>query len=1123
MSQDTPPPPNSPKDESSEETPVGNTEKTEINAGQDAARKAIDMNKLPEQLKGLKSPHLPRPGSCSYLMLDLATIENELQDEERLKKLLAEIGLVLDAKEYYVVIENNYLLILSSAERGGNSLLATSRSIAKAIPEARISLGKTIVEYPEPNNFKLPKISVPEMQNADIYLTNELACLMQDPDSREGSHCDITTEGTDISGFVKLTEYRPRVSLVRGGPDRLIGYEKPLAKLSTLLRDDETKLITIQGEAGIGKSRLLATALKELPSAIICALDAADKNVPGASLVTVAEQLASTLDSDPMIGEEESKLQSFSKKSRPEKIEFAQGDPRQLTEMCIEALKIVNFLKGELPPLILEDLHHADRFSEEWLIRMTSDYLMETRAKAVFSMRPEEMYKSTAQKNIEKFMEGHFGKKAVKTVALEGLNFNEENISHDFAYYSLPQDIRKNRSIGPWHIDLGKAAGHLPLAMKTFMDTIKEKPGNLQITDEAIIIKQKILDRIKEIKTTEDLGIYYCEKIEKLDEEAKTMLQCMALAGGKLTGHQMSQVFEKILGISIGKFLVISNQMIGGGYIIKSPDKEGTWQLQHEFVKEFIINSIRDNEKRLSLSNFLYTIFSEDPNMSADTKFALLHDITTHNEQLEETDTIWKSYLNSANESFRDAESHNAIGRMYSIAEAILNKDKGPKMIQEAIQALQDGEEVSTDIQILTIQALFKKAESAIYLGRFQEVEDSITILEGIHHQNPDIIDISRVNLIAFEKAYIQRDRRSMEIIYNENIKDIKETPQAKKIIAEIKLAYRSNHFDKAINIYKENEELLKQLNEEHMASHKNMPHPEFAEACRLAKVRCPFEKIRNSVIQREEGKRFDEDVMLQKLATPPNQKKEELSEILDVLDQLFFIIKEYPLVFSPYAEISLREISAQIDALGDSHDTAINMLGEAWRQAMQMEVYPEATRYAKIKGDIQIVKGLLSKDPAKTQESILKGIQTYSEEGMIALANIDEKNSYNVAMRIQRIRSIGILASSGASKDQLEPHIQKAFKDFAYINQNWTHAFQDARPEVSYYLMGYMGQIIEAAKKLEIEVPSNLYDKEKYPLMDASVVAEGLSYSAPMTDNNFGEVRRKIKGLSSLMSGLKI
>ncbi len=1169
---------------------------------------------------------IPREGACTYLMIDQNLLQEQIGKSPRAKALLSELGLIARSPDFYITSYNGYLIVMALAERSG-SLKGMAKRIFKAVPLAKMFVGKGEIQHHGPKNFTIEGFPQTDARQGMTALNEGIYIDPETTRHRDGSLDEVETKPTDNPRWLKMLSYRPKVSLRVGGPDKLVGYETQYEELVKGITDDQTKLMVVRGTAGMGKSRLIEEALSEdtVPSKIICSLDPSGKNIPGFGLMTIAEQIsdqftqyAETSSQTELLNHPSARaLLNYISGSQKEKLEMAQRNPAKLEEDCFNVLQLLNTGKT---PLVVDDVHHADRFSMQYITSLVERYLSQTDGKAILSMRPEEMYQPKA---VESLITRTGVSSDVKQLSVGGLDFSRDFIAREFVFHSLPKEIRQtpagtDRTLGPWYEELGRIAGRSPFVMKTLMDEIlSDTENNLIIEGEAIVLKREVLERIQTIKSKSDLGSYYTERLERVPPNSRKFLQCLALMGGRATMRQVTAFSIQMLGVTDQTSLATITTPLTDGRYLSSPSKtkagseETTIQLQHETMAELIIGSLSPEEK-LELSKSLYAIFREDRATHPDTKFALMHTVASSPVAPDVEDLVWGvGYGPLIDEALKDAKQRNAVGKAYAMAETILGENGCPTIIK-AVADLQTPEtNVPDAIKKIAIQTLFAKAESAVYIGRFDEVERSVAILEAIENAHPGSINMQEAYLLLFEKAYIQAedDSKELERIYEEKLQNGRSLSPALKAVAEIKLAYRRNNIAEVALLYTEALPVLNALNVDHkrrqttVPEAQRSPHPSYMEAFRLHHVRGPAENLRRS-IRRKNRQIIDDDVLLQ----PGAIEKTHMPALLEITGKLREIEEARtanPLLFNGYSELSLRGEAATLAAVTGKYDQAVNILAESWRQAEQMDMHQRAARNAKLMGDIHVIQGIsiIEKSPTASEDGktsqrttlvrshLLKAIDVYSNEGMISLAQVDKDEFYQAAMRIQRLRAIGLLCNSyegqlvvAKARDQLEletdstreslgSHIQKAFEDFIHVNRMWGNktktlsdfkgafevaneefneargvfqqADKDGRPttpamreefdkksrakedaeaaykkalyevsEISYYLTSYIGDAIDMARTLSIDIPEEVLNAEASPFMTTPVIEMGESFAGRIFDKGIGELPRKRKGL---------
>lgn len=1117
----------------------------------------------------------PRDGRCVYLMMDQNFLENQSPENPDLIKLRNEIELIRQSPNFHITGYNGYLVIIGTAERAGSSLTAMATRLFRTVPSSKVFLGSGVVRnYPGTETFSI--VDFPETETRDrwtkatpgVYATPEFHKQVTDPSSRDSTLCQITAREQEGDNLLRLTDFRAKVSLRIGGPDRLIGYESELENLVEALTDNRNRLTILRGRAGMGKSRLLEEALSNLPQATVCSLDPSGKNISGFSLMTVAEQITAKFmaDNDLSQSQEARALFDFNREPQNEKIKRIQRDPDAIIAMCLNALKLAN--PGKMP-FIIDDFHHGDRFSIPHITNLAERYIAESKGgKVVLAMRPEEMFDPLDVGRIKRAINARYlDPKAINDTTIDGLDFSNGALAREFAFYSLTEQLREGKSpenLGKWPVELGRVAGRSPFVMKTFMDEILANPDEtLTINRRSITVKGAVLDRIRKIKSGSDLDTYYRERLNHLEEKARKILQVIALMGGSVTRPQIKTVITEVTGIltedqaAMNIELLILNDLVKKGYLVEAPGEEKSWSLQHETIREIAAASLPD-KKRIKLSRKLHEHFRTDRHLHADTKFAIAHDIASDKNAPDVSDEFWGQYAEIANASLDEAARFNAFSRAYHLAATIIDphKDKGARAVKEALTILESESSSSEERQALPagivnlgIRAIMTQAQNAVYVGGFRETRELVARVEKIHQNNPqlDLESIMRdCSLLLFQSAYLERNVAEMEKIYKEQLEGREGIEPHELAICKIRLHFRKEEFDKVMETYSDHHADLAGANDRYKREHDGTPYPQMIEAMRLATARCPFEKL-----HAEMKKNLDEDMEFQPSSTS-DQQTQQLFGIKDGLERLLEIRKKYPLTFNPHEEIALLEQYGVVCALSGDYETALETLTETWRQADQMEVHQQAARIAKFIGDIHTIQGLLviqkRPDPSRRGETkkrtvidraaISKGLKKYSEEGMISLAHVqDQTNFYHLAIRIQRIRNVGIFYKSyeneldGAAeldfsriKEELTPLIRMALEDFKAINEankeqissGATYQWhQDAG--VGYYLLSYLGYILEAARKFGIEVPANIENVDDFPLLGKTSCRAALEFSKTLHDNGLGEIERKGDGFSKL------
>ncbi|MBI4232186.1 ATP-binding protein, partial [Candidatus Peregrinibacteria bacterium] len=1142
------------------------------------------LAKLLKDIHGPRKVERPREGACTYMLFNIETP----QSAEEAARIQAEIALLSSLPDYHLNIYNRWLTIIGTAERASNALFATAESFRKAFPASTAILGYGTIEHTDSHNFKIhgfQKSKVLEEWKElpeGTFLTDALVEVMEDPNSRESSHCEIES-APYTTGIHTLNSYKAKVSTNIGGPDELIG-EEPAHNVDELVShfmDEDARLIFVKGQAGKGKSRVILEALAKYPVANVkCSLDAADVNLAGASLVTIADQLETALEEDELLKEGSGRLYTFCHLTRAEKIQFAQENAAILTNMCIDALRQITFSKGPKTLLVLEDLHFADRHSEQWIEKIVSEYINPSDpdapagGKVLMSERPEEMYQSEAQRRIVEKLGRHFGAESieemVKTVEVKGLDFSNEQNSYNFAFHILPKAMRNGKTLGRWHKEVGRAAGDSPFIMTHIMKgLLTDQKSNFVVKGNVIELSAEALESIGKIDPTKPdaLNIHFHQRISKLQPGARRVLQSITLAGGKLSAKQIEAVIQSLVGGSTDSLIQIREALVEGAYIKeigKAEEGENMWELQHEMLKPFVDGSIEPAE-RAAMSEFLFDMVSGDPNTHPDVKLSLLHGRVEH---LPSSATeSWTTYLRTLQESIKNAHDHNARSKVFAIARAILDKNHGIRAVKQSVEGLknlpEEGDEaISPELAEIAVSALTEIAENGVWLGRFEEAEAATKALHDIELLHPELVPRARVVVFEFEAAYLQRKVGKMKEIYESRIQGKSEIPREVQIMSEIKLLYRSNKHAEVQSVYAENEAVFLAATARYEAQNNGRPNPEILEVKRLAKLRCPLTEISHAVESRKYGEaelRVDQDVSVQRAALTATQAG-KIEELIALMEEFKAIKTAHPTILNPTAELSLLEQEAQMHGmLGGANceserehlAQAKRLMAECWRQADQIGSHDAAARTALFLGNFYateaVQKDLASGQSTYNRALLKKALEIHTRECRISTNELDETNDSHPIRRIQVIRDVALLIESyreemdlmpqitndeerdlrlAAVRSQLEAPIKEGLASFLAINERSKDQKEAAQgfvmheyPEYCYYTNGYFLPIFQMVRQLGIEMPQEFNDLSAVPFLSVDSTLKGISFGAEVTDLNLGGERsRKMRNLTDLL-----
>lgn len=1141
----------------------------------------------------------PRKGECVYMAIDTTLfLEGEdLQHDLLMKKLILKISALAESNKFHVISKDGFLIVLNTnAQKAGDSLVAMAMDLQRASKnQNKILIGKADVEHkaetfevnglPGADQFKI-------MAGAEIpgtYLSTDIYERDEDDQNKGVLHGRIgglNRYETDAIQFlggdmeaVRIDKVISKVSLHVGGPDRMIGFEDKLAEVNDALSDEESNLILLKGHAGMGKSRLLSEVLKDNPDTIVLSMDSfgskdnsADKDeveplgskINGHSMVSVFNQVMEYVKNN-FVDSDDLKLSealSLAEQPDEQKLSMAQKNPVKFTEYIVKALEFLRSQNGELK-IILDDAHYIDRHSDGHLMGMFSRMLMDdeklgrNKTKVILSMRPEERYESEAQKALEETWQDRS-----RTVDVKGLKFSDPEIAHDFIYYSLPKELRGFK-LGDWYKDLGKQAGDMPLAMTAFMDEILDAYNtgepSLKEVRGIIQIDNNLLRKLLEGNIGGDLPKHYNDKLDKLTGEQRRFMNYLALLGGNV-GRENANL-QKIKALS-GIGTADTDELQDRKYINLRPD--GQFEIAHPLFRQTIVRGLDINQK-IDLSMELFEFFKDDKLIHPDIKISILHNVALAKSPTDSK--FWKMYLKELSGAFDRSDSAKLYVTGYGTAMSALGEEAGKgassSTIGWLISQMTEGQEVSEEVAQIIIKSLFSKAENGVMIGKFEEVKNSVGKIEEIYGKNPALVgkllaekkiqSIGDARAILFEGAYITKEMLEIEDpsspngkrkipmaqkIFEDKIENDPTIPEGRKMVLKLKTLYRMRKPVDTVANDKTNDKQLRTLNNPDSSD-----YWQYIEAGFIRDCASPYDLVRTEI-----ENRVDEDVMMQPNAITPEQRT-ELTRIKGNIEQYKGIKKNNPNAFTPLTEMFLLDMDAGVNAFLGNHEEAEKIYSEYWRQATQVEMFHEAARAAKLKGDIQVVQALSKSRLDKGK--LKKAIETYSEEGIRPIKRVSENYQYHFTLRVQRLRAYGLLLReqeyeldnhelSAAEKIELRQEMKdtigKALGDFEYIMTGGKEGkWEKLNPiftneVVSYYVSPYLGKVLTIAKGLDMDIPEGMLEKERNPYADAEVgkewgkknIGAGLNQNDPIAKKEYDIKMEGLDDLASLVANHK-
>ncbi|MBI5754574.1 AAA family ATPase, partial [Candidatus Peregrinibacteria bacterium] len=737
---------------------------------------------------------------ASYMLIDKETAGNPANNET----LSKEIAVIINSRDFITTQDDEgNIIIFALSERGGvERLFDIDESLRKANKQSKILIGEcTLLQNDEGLSLldgSLDRDTLETLHEGETAVSQSLNEKITSDQSRVGKNIKLHTSPHSNPKLVKLLDTVHLVSQELGGPDRLIGYQEELATLLNAATDDDTHIISLEGHAGHGKSRVRTEMLRLLPNSILCSINPDNKNSLGSGLVTIAEQLAEIIKQETseiqliptayeeMIGLDESdnpvyeekaiSFEQFNALTAGERIIFTTLHPETVSELCYDAMEQLRAAQNPQTLFVLEDLHHADRLSEEYLVKLIKRYADSKDGKAMVTSRPEEMYQSLAFKNLK---EEEQTKNSLKVIELKGLSLlTNDTLGRNFAFYSLPPEIRKDgqgqdRKIDTWYRKLAHKAGPSPLYMKSFMDAVIP---NLGIEDGTIVIKNpQVLERIDQIdpKSPTDHAVYFQERLANLDDQSRTFLQYVALMSEELGLLQIMAISKEIMGLNREGTLNLSGNLRKGGYTTDDFLRGTICKLQHESTKGIVLDSIDPKEKAV-MAKKLYDQFKEDDYVSQKIKYELATiiagnmntkpppDFTENFENKE----FWEEYKKLVDSLFQDTTSRQDVEATRLAAQTILQIPR----IKDAVATLQENaiNNHHPETIRIAIDCLFNLAESSRIEGKYEETAKALDLLKNIRNQHSHLVNNLKILTIGFDSARMQNKVQEMKNLYQE-------------------------------------------------------------------------------------------------------------------------------------------------------------------------------------------------------------------------------------------------------------------------------------------------------------------------------------------------------------------
>lgn len=1126
---------------------------------------------------------VPRQGVCAYLWIDGKFAEKWGTDEENkeeMRALLSQLRVLTSSKNYSIYNYGGGFLIIDTAERGGAELVEIASGLNKIFDEkVNMFVNAGNVEHHDFDENGV-KVSIDNLLsiggkektifnkfNGGVFLAGEI----YDSDKGELKGRDGTrfrTDANDVSeeayGYplYKLISHTPNVKLKRGGPDRPIGIDDKISTVGGWIKDPKVKVVEIYGGAGMGKSCLMYELAKMCPGASILSMSASGKGTPMHGLATIMMQEISHLNGmyvDYNKSFEEEDLLKFDgflamMKSSVEMRRFIQADPFMAAGLFKKMLKVATQEKGELV-VFLDDIHDADKDTIGKVVDILRDISFSSSPQDitfVIGRRDDEGEEPLAYKELKKLLKE---KGMLKEQEVDGLNFSDREITHDYALSSLPSKVRESfstgRLSGNWYMVLGEMAVRSPFKMTDAMDLLLMKVQDYEkenekspwmVEDGGITLYPRFFDKVEGVvrKAGRDMGGFLQERINKLSTMESWVVECVAMLGGAVNKEQFNVLCDMFKGIDE----VDVKALVDGRYLVSS--ENGGYAISHPIMTEVILKSTK-NEEKVKLSKMIYERFQKDEGASVDSGLLLsvLHNIA--GEVSFDDEGFWEEYAASVSVKFEECKIESAPKEAFSTAMNVVNRP-GTSIKKFLADFVEDPTiEIPENILKLITDSLVELAKNAIIIGKYSEGKEAIKLLE-VFLKRGFISDEKRQEIygIMFELEYVGTMSRrggggELKKIYEEKFESGKELASMRKVLFELKIAYRGMDMEKIGELESQYASEIKENSNESSKFFK-----EYMEVFNLVNCRIPIEKL---IIEVSEAG-WDEDVSFQP-GVLSSEQKVMLGIIKDDLEKLKGMKGKNPGKVSHYVEVSMLHQEQEIAAFLGDFDRAVVLAKEYGRQSLQMDAVKDFVSGYKMGGDFAIEKELteaLVSERGLDIEKIKRAIEIYSE-GANCLNEIDKDDFYQLSIRIQRIRAIGLLVDAyiqqvkmsdnilekAKIKADTEKYLKIALADFKYINEDpkWKEcAGKWEGGYVQYYLSGCMWPLIDAVEKSRLvkkdavkEDIDSIYD---WPYMLKENVEWGKEYSVrvkvPSGDfSDLGERDRKFKNIDKLLAYISL
>ena len=931
----------------------------------------------------------PSQGFCEYLIIDTKFVKSL----KGIKALAGQMSTPAAEKFIHFTQWNDYLVVISTEERAGWNISEMAEQISKATNQkAPIWKSNGEIEAHDGGAYSIegfPSMEEMEKMAAEAQVladkkSKDLRIFIPNSNIKDINKGRRSTgkqisgiEGIEGEDFSVITKMDSKIKLRVGGPDRLIGFEEEREALleSANPAIKGNALTILSGNAGTGKSRLL-DELEQQTNTITISFDPSRKNVPFGQLAMAAEQIAVHLTPKyqelrdayhksedegekqriAQVANQMARVLRYAQMSQDERIKEASNNPSAVINHCTIALQAFEQLGAFT--LIVDDVHHIDRFSDGHVMNMVGDFLnnRNKNSKVVMAMRPEERYQSKEQAQLER----KIGGLGVNKMMISPLDFQqgidsenplEDSYAYQFIYYSIREEKRTNsegqpRVLGEWYKELAGWA-NTPLELSDYMDEILSNPKNIVISENRIDLKDGVIESIRE-KGGRDTQQYNINKVRALTKNERSVIAALAMLPSTISSSMLDKIIRDILKIKVS--INPEQTLIRKGLLLDSDvavGEEGMFRLKHDTLRSTVLKAITDSEKR-AIAKKLETFFASDKSMSADVKLGIAQFIAD-SAPLKDS-RFWLRYASNARETLQDAEDNNQYERAYGWATGILGEDKKtPTTIKAIMKAMAQGSQVPMTMRKLVEEAIVCKAKNGLQIGKEEDVYESLDFLEksreglverrraeterfqGLPKKTAEAIKsegqrkaefqqmiqeydemIKNVALHAFDAAYYVGSMKGVAATggkvrsYHELLK----TPRrfnlspSQKFLLELKSTFKEagNKLAKA--------QLVKAFYEENAETALSQASPKEKQNAQRIYLRIKFEAIRFRLISTG----VDDDTLMK----PEGLSEEEITEFFEIKNEVDQLIREgqaNPEIMSTIDELALLEQKGQVEA----------------------------------------------------------------------------------------------------------------------------------------------------------------------------------------------------------------